>query len=120
MAETSRLVELDDREALRDHLDALNENGQHPAAVGWTAPPYPQPFLITLVGPYAEGEDVFFDSPWQTDVDWRDGHSNCEDCGGWSHGIEHLRYPVTVMASQAERSYASVTEIAQNDHPGSL
>jgi hypothetical protein len=86
---------LPDADALRDHLDALNEGGTHPVAVGWDATP--QPFLITLVGPYAESEDVLFDSPWQSDVDWRDGHSNCEDCNGWSHGIEHLRYPVTVL-----------------------
>lgn len=91
-------------EALRGHLDALNEAGVHPIVVGIDA--CPQPFLITLVGPYAESEDVFFDSPWQGDVDygervdgvWVPKQPRCEDCRAVSHGIEDLRFPVTVLA----------------------
>lgn len=86
-----------DQEALRGHLDDLNEAGYTPVVVGLDSSP--QPFLITLVGPYAEGEHVFFDSPWQGDIDWREGHKHCDDCLGHVHGIEHLRYPVTVMVA---------------------
>jgi hypothetical protein len=96
---TYGLLTFADEEALRGHLDALNESGNTPVAVGIDG--VGAPFLITLVGPYAESEDVLFDSPWQSDVDWRDGHSNCEDCRGWSHGIDNLRYPVTVMTGRS-------------------
>lgn len=94
MTATTRLV-LRDREDLRAHLDMLNEAGKSPIAVG--ADDRGLPFLITLVGPYAEGEAVFFDSPWQSDVDWRDGSTHCTECNGHEHGIEHLRFPVTLL-----------------------
>lgn len=97
-------VTLADAEALRDHLDALNEAGTTPIAVGWDATP--QPFLITLVGAYADGEDVFFDSPWQDDRDygeridgvWVPKPPHCEECRAQVHGIDDLRYPVIVLA----------------------
>lgn len=91
---------LRDAEALRGHLDALNESGTTPVVVGRDATP--QSFLITLVGPYAEGEHVFFDSPWQGDVDWSNGHTHCDECRGHVHGIEDLRYPVVVMDDRVE------------------
>lgn len=90
------MVRLPDADALREHLDALNQEGKHPVAVGIDSTP--QPFLITLVGVYAEGEDVLFDSPWQTDVDWQE-QSRCDECNGHSHGIEHLSFPVTVLVT---------------------
>lgn len=93
------LLELADADALRQHLDDLNDNGHHPIAVGWTAPPYPAPFLVALVGCYADGEDVLLDSPWQTDLDWSNGSTRCEECHGHAHGIADLRYPVTIMAA---------------------
>ena len=93
-------VVLADAEALREHLDALNEHGVTPLAVGIDA--WANPFLITLVGPYADGEHVLFDSPWQGDTDWRNGERVCEDCRGHVHGIGDLRYPVTLMANQKE------------------
>lgn len=83
------------REGLRDHLDDLNEEGTSPIAVGVDA--ISQPFLITLVGPYAESEDVFFDSPWQREHDHGGVPARCEDCDAHSHGMEHLRFPVTVV-----------------------
>lgn len=94
---------LADAEALRAHLDALNEAGICPVAVGVDASV--RPFLITLVGCYAEGEHVFFDSPWQSDIDYGelvDGvfvprPPYCDDCRGHVHGIEDLRFPVTVL-----------------------
>lgn len=100
---TIRLV-FTDQEGLRLHLDNLNESGIHPIAVGIDATP--QPFLITLVGPYAEGQEVFFDSPWQSDtghgktVDgvWVPKKPHCTDCNGMVYDIEDLRYPVTVLA----------------------
>jgi hypothetical protein len=92
-----------DAGGLREHLDALNEAGQTPVAVGVDSGP--QSFLITLVGPYAESEDVFFDSPWQGDIDygervdgvWVPKQPRCEDCRAMSHGIEDLRFPVVVL-----------------------
>lgn len=98
---------LDDADALRDHLDALNEGGTIPIAVGWDATP--QPFLITLIGPYAESEDVLFDSPWQGDRDygeridgvWVPHPPHCDECQGQVHAMRHLRFPVTVLVSQA-------------------
>lgn len=96
------LTTFPDADALRRYLDDLNENGCHPIVVGWTAPPYPQAFLITLVGCYADGEDVLFDSPWQTDIQWANGREHCPECMGHVHGIGDLRYPVTVMAATAE------------------
>jgi hypothetical protein len=105
---------LADADALRDHLDALNEAGERCTAAGMDSTP--QPFLIALVGAYADGEDVLFDSPWQGDVDWRDGHSNCEDCNGWSHGIEHLRYPVTVLVATPQSTEALAHALLHNEH----
>ena len=96
---TAAAVVLADADALREHLDQLNEAGVHPIVAGIDA--CPQPFLITLVGPYAEGEHVFFDSPWQGDVDWSNGHTYCDECRGHVHGIEDLRYPVVVLAQEA-------------------
>lgn len=92
-----------DQEGLRQHLDNLNERGESPIAVGIDNTP--QPFLITLIGPYAEGEAVFFDSPWQSDTDhgkrengvWVPKKPHCTDCNGMEYGIEDLRFPVTVL-----------------------
>lgn len=99
------LLTLPDEEALRDHLDALNEAGHHPVAVGWDK--REQPFLMTLVGAYADGEDVLFDSPWQRDIDYGDRVNGewvphpprCNDCQGQAHAMEHLRFPVVVMST---------------------
>jgi hypothetical protein len=84
-------------DTLREHLDTLNESGVHPIAVGIDA--LHQPFLIALVGSYAEGETVLFDSPWQSDVDWSTGSSQCDECAGHAHGIDDLHYPVEIMRS---------------------
>lgn len=104
---TPSLVTFADADALREHLDALNEDGQQPTAVGWDATP--QPFLITLAGPYVESEDVLFDTPWQSDVDygeringvWVPLPTRCDDCHAHVHEMKHLRFPVTVVAGGA-------------------
>lgn len=86
--------ELKDADALREHLDALNEEGNTTVAVGLTAAD--QPFLITLTGPYAENEHVLLDSPWQTDIDWQ--RPRCDECGAVQPDtIDALAYPVKVM-----------------------
>lgn len=100
----SEILSFTDAGALRDHLDALNESGEHPVAVGIDSTP--RPFLITLVGPYVEGEDVLFDSPWQSDIEYGDvvdgewvrKPPRCDECQGQAHGIKHLRFPLTVLA----------------------
>jgi hypothetical protein len=92
------LLPMTDADALRDHLHALNEEGIVPRAVGHDA--HAQPFLITLVGPYAEGEDVLFDSPWQNDIDWNQP-PRCDECQGQAHGMDDLRFPVVVLCDPA-------------------
>lgn len=84
-----------DADALREHLDTLNENGLHPVVVGWDAGS--QPFLISLTGCYADGEDVLFDTPWQSDIQWANGRTHCDECLGHVHGLSDLRFPVTVL-----------------------
>lgn len=79
---------------LRRYLDDMNDAGIPPIVVGLT--PIGAPFLITLVGPYAEREDVFFDSPWQREVGY-DVSPRCEDCDAYSHTMDHLQFPVTVV-----------------------
>jgi hypothetical protein len=119
------LLTFPDADALRDHLDALNEDGESPVAVGIDNSG--QPFLITLVGPYVESEDVLFDSPWHNDRDygeringvWVPHPPRCNECRAYVHEMRHLRFPVTVMTSQSVASYASVTETAQNDQESS-
>lgn len=95
--------EVTNAEALRLHLDDLNESGTTPTAVGVDA--LSRPFLIALYGPYAEDEHVFFDSPWQGDVDygrrvdgeWVPLRPRCEDCGGFVHAMSDLTFPVVVL-----------------------
>lgn len=81
---------------LRAHLDALNEDGMHPAAAGLDG--NGAPFLIALTGCYADGEDVLFDSPWQTDIEWSNGRQRCDECLGRVHGLDDLTFPVAVAA----------------------
>ena len=88
---------------LRQLLDDLNESGITPTAVGIDA--LGRPFLITLVGPYADSEDVFFDSPWQRDVsygkrvdgEWVPLRPRCEDCDAYAHTMSDLAFPVVVL-----------------------
>lgn len=97
------IVTFDDRDRLRRHLDGLNDSGKNPICTGIAS--NGQPFLITLVGAYAEYEEVFFDSPWQSDTDhgkrvdgeWVPHPPRCEDCGAQVYGIEDLSYPVTIL-----------------------
>lgn len=108
-------ITLENSDDLRTYLDDLNEGGKHPIAAGLHSEGFP--FLITLVGPYAEGEDVFFDSPWQSDIDygsridgeWVPKKPNCDECGGMVHGIEDLVFPVVVFATEG-------FEFAQGPH----
>jgi len=101
-----RLVTFKNATDLREHLDLLDEAGITPVAVGIDATP--QPFLITLVGIYAESEDVIFDSPWQSDIQygervdgvWVPKPPRCDECMAQVHAMEHLRFPVTVLAQE--------------------
>lgn len=101
-------IVLSEAAALREYLDNLNEAGTRPIVVGIDASP--QPFLITLIGPYAESEDVFFDSPWQSDIDygervdgeWVPKQPRCDECQAMVHGIEDLRFPVVVIVQEGQ------------------
>lgn len=96
-------VTMPDAEALRDHLDGINEAGTQPIAVGIDK--FGSPFLISLVGPYVESEDVIFDSPWQSDTNhgervdgvWVPHPARCEECQAQAYGINDIRYPVTLL-----------------------
>lgn len=102
---TPATLSFETKDDLRQYLDDLNEEGLHPIAVGLHGNGYP--FLITLVGPYVEGEDVIFDSPWQGDIDygkqvdgaWVPKEPRCDNCMAMVHGIEDLTFPVTVFAT---------------------
>lgn len=92
-----------DQNHLRQYLDHLNENGLDPIIVGWDATS--RPFLITLVGCYADSEDVLFDSPWQQDTnhgkmvdgEWVPHSPRCEECMAQVYEISDLTYPVRIM-----------------------
>ena len=78
---------------LRDHLNHLNYSGLASAAAG--IDDRDNAFLIALNGPYADTEDVVFDTPWASDVD---RERQCEECGAmklWP--ITDLSYPVAVF-----------------------
>ena len=96
MSDETQLVEFTDAEALRDHLDALNDAGIRTEAAGVDV--NDNPFLIGLSGPYAESEVVIFGSPWDSEVDYGTG-LHCDECHASNlHGINDLRYPVRVIA----------------------
>lgn len=100
------VLRFEEADHLRQYLDDLNEDGKHPVAAGMHGDGWP--FLITLVGPYADSEDVFFDSPWQSDVDWgemADGvwtphQPRCGECQAQAHLLKDLKFPVVVFATE--------------------
>lgn len=82
-------------EELREHLDALNDEGNDPTAVGVDA--NGAPFLITLEGPYADRAEVFYGSPWSSERDWVSG-LRCDDCmTHHAFTIEDVQLPVVIM-----------------------
>lgn len=91
----TEIVSFADAAALRAHLDAINELGWDYRAVGIDA--VNEPFLITLHGPYAETEQVFFVSPWDGEVDHGTGQKCDECCAANPHTIDQIRYPVEVL-----------------------
>lgn len=86
-------------DALRDHLDALNESGTDPTVAGIDA--NGRAFLITLQGPYAETEAVLFGVPWDGEIDWN-SPLRCSECGCHeAFGIQDLTYPVRLAVVPA-------------------
>lgn len=84
-----------DSEALRAHLDALNDVGTDFRAAGMDATG--APFLIALSGPYAEAEQVIYGDPWDSEVDWGTGR-HCDECYAANlHRMDSLRFPVVVL-----------------------
>lgn len=93
---------LADAVALRAHLDALNDHGIDFRAAGMDS--RGAPFLIALSGPYAESEQVFYGSPWDSEVDWGTGRW-CAECNAANpHSIESLAFPVVVLTRMADQS----------------
>ena len=90
------LLVLADAEALRDHLDALNESGEDCTTAGIDA--RGSAFIVVLAGPYAETEAVVLGNPWDNEVDFGTG-TYCEECRAHANaGLDRLNFPVTVMA----------------------
>jgi hypothetical protein len=94
-AEKVGLLPLADSDALRAHLDRLNESGLDYRAAGMDA--NGTPFFITLLGPYAEAEHVITASPWDGEVSLG-RPSWCDECDAHSPlHITDLAYPVHVV-----------------------
>ena len=87
--------ELPDQDALRAHLDHLNEDGLTHIVGGIDARNVP--FLAVLRGPYADAEDVIYGSPWDGEVEYGTGQL-CDECGAANlDTLGSLVYPVTVF-----------------------
>ena len=86
-----------DRDALGDHMRALNDAGAQQCEVAGVDA-NGTPFLAGLSGPYADTEWAQVGNPWDVEIGW-DGDS-CSDCGaqrGSQVGIDRLVYPVTIF-----------------------
>lgn len=96
-----RLLTLDNEDALRDHLDALNDAGWDPTVGGMDSDG--ESFLASLAGPYAEGTTVLYVDPWDPEVEVK-GAELCNECGAQRghRSIDDLRYPVAVIAADPE------------------
>jgi hypothetical protein len=89
---------LESADALRAHLDGLNESGVDFKTSGMDS--RGQSFLAYLDGPYAESLGVLMHNPWDSEIEVPEARMPCDDCGV-RHGplrAEHLAYPVTVLA----------------------
>lgn len=94
----SETIALADADALRDHLDALNESGTDYKAVGMDVGG--NAFLVCLAGPYAESVVVMFGNPWDGEVDYGTG-THCDECAAQEvAGVERLRFPVHVLVQR--------------------
>ncbi len=99
------VVQVDDRDALRAHLDSLNEAGIGGSAAGIAG--NGQPFIIELSGCYAETETVLWGDPWAGDAEHSSG-VRCEECGAHNlYGIDSLRFPVHILTTAAINAGAS-------------
>lgn len=84
---------LADADALRAHLDELNEAGTDDRAVGLDREG--QPFLAFLAGLYAGDSGVITCDPWDYE---RNGELACYECNAARSGqLDTLNYPVTVL-----------------------
>lgn len=92
-----RVERVDDRDALRAHLDSLNEAGICCSAAGVAG--NGRPFIIELSGCYAETETVLWGDPWAGDVEHSSG-VRCEECGAHDlYGIDSLQFPVHILTT---------------------
>lgn len=86
-------------EEVQKHLDDLNEAGEATTAIGRDARDLP--FIVYLIGQYADITNVWMNDPWDYEVEVPGViQGMCEDCN--PHGplqLEHLNYPVIVMAA---------------------
>lgn len=98
-----RLLTLDNEDALRDHLDALNDAGWDCTAAGMDVTG--RSFLAGLSDPYAENTFVLYADPWDGEASMLDSEQQpCDECGGEraSRQIDDLRYPVAIIAADPE------------------
>lgn len=90
----SSTIQLGDADALRRHLDTINERGEDDRCAGIDSAG--QPFLAALTGPYATSVRVLCCDP--DDVE-RDQGEYCDTCSQavTRHGLDTLHYPVVVL-----------------------
>lgn len=93
---TAVLVTMPDAEALRGHLDRLNDAGLKSETVGMGA--NGESFLVVLSGPYADREEVFFGSPWDAETDWSTGLRCDECCTHEAFALDDIAFPAVILA----------------------
>ncbi|MBB3040992.1 hypothetical protein [Nocardioides soli] len=98
--DTPTLVPIENAEAMRDYLDALNDAGIDCRAVGMDS--RGEPFLISLSGCYADSEVVLYGNPWDNEVDWGTGPSCVECMAQRPHGIDSVRFPAFIVQAPTE------------------
>lgn len=94
-------ITITDADALREHMDALNDAGKHCEVAGVDA--HGTPFLAGLSGAYADFEWAQIGNPWDVEVDF-DGET-CDHCGaqrGAQVTIDRLAYPVVIFGGGSD------------------
>lgn len=89
-------ITITDADALREHMDALNDAGKHCEIAGKDA--NGTPFLAGLSGAYADVAWAQIGNPWDVEVGF-DGET-CDCCGaqrGAQVTIDRLSYPVVIL-----------------------
>lgn len=102
MRSTITTARYDDGEELVATLHAMNEQGIEPKLSGLDAEG--QPFLVQILGPYAERVAVTLNTPWDSEVSYHNTLHDCEECGAqgdWN--LDALTFPVLTLSAWSGR-----------------